>query len=140
LSGCPALINVTSIPRIIFYIGGLTFLSLNDVHWQCEVQAFGNFFECLRAMMQEKGDWKQNTPFDPSLVRFLSELFPQMDERDRFAEIFRRFEAKEFEGLAITLKEAAFMKLFCDAYRLIYGMRRGRGEGVRAPSGRGWND
>jgi hypothetical protein len=91
---------------------------LNDVHWQCEVQAFGNFFECLRAMMQEKGDWKQNTPFDPSLVRFLSELFPQMDERDRFAEICRRFEAKESEGLAITLKEAAFMKLSCDAYFL----------------------
>jgi hypothetical protein len=30
-----------------FHIGGTTFLSLNDVHWQCEIQAFGNFFESL---------------------------------------------------------------------------------------------
>ena len=28
-----------------YYIGGLTFLSLNDIHWQCEVQAIGNFIE-----------------------------------------------------------------------------------------------
>ena len=49
---------------------------------------------------------------------FLASSLPKIDERDRFAEICRRFEAKEFEGLAITLKEAAFMKLFCDAYFL----------------------
>lgn len=101
-----------------YYIGGLTFLSLNDIHWQCEGQAFGNFFECLRAMMEESGSWTQGTPFEPSFVRFLDELFPNIEERDRFAEVCRRFEAKEFEGLAITLKEVSFMKLFCDAYFL----------------------
>jgi hypothetical protein len=39
-------------------IGGLTFLSLNDIHWQCESTVFGNFMECLKAMMEEAGDWK----------------------------------------------------------------------------------
>ena len=101
-----------------YYIGGLTFLSLNDVHWQCEGQAFGNFFECLRAMMEENGDWMRNSPFEPSFLRFLDELFPQMEERERFAEVCRRFEAKNFDGLQITLKEVAFLKLFCDAYFL----------------------
>jgi hypothetical protein len=101
-----------------YYIGGLTFLSLNDIHWQCEGQAFGNFFESLRAMMEESGDWKRDTPFEPSLLRFLDELFPGMDERDRFAEICRRFESKNFEDMVLTLKEASFMKLFCDAYFL----------------------
>jgi hypothetical protein len=39
-----------------YYIGGLTFLSLNDIHWQCESTIFGNFFESARAMMAESGD------------------------------------------------------------------------------------
>jgi hypothetical protein len=29
-----------------------------------------------------------------------------------------RFEAKNFDGLVVTLKDATFMKLFCDAYFL----------------------
>jgi AbiV family abortive infection protein len=99
-----------------FYIGGLTFLSLNDIHWQCEGQAFGNFFECLRAMMEESGDWTRGTSFEPSFVRFLDDLFPNMDERDRLAEICHCFEADKLKGLVITLKEVAFIKLFCDAY------------------------
>jgi hypothetical protein len=41
------------------YIGGLTFLALNDVHWQCESQSFGNFFHSLREMMAQRGDWSQ---------------------------------------------------------------------------------
>jgi AbiV family abortive infection protein len=101
-----------------FYIGGLTFLSLNDVHWQCEIQAFGEFFECLRAMMEESGDWTRGTPFEPSLLRFLDQLFPGMEEREHFAEISRHFEAKNFEGVVVTLKEVSIIKIFCDAYFL----------------------
>lgn len=104
--------------RANHYIDGLTFLSLNDVHWQCEIQAFANFFECLRAMMEENGDWSRGAAFEPSLMRFLDELFPQMQEKGQFAEICSRFEAKNFEGLVITLKEVALIKLFCDAYFL----------------------
>jgi hypothetical protein len=82
------------------------------------VQAFGNFFESLRAMMEEAADWKPGAPFEPALTRFLDELFPQMEERNRFADIFRSFESKKLEGINITLKEVAFIKLFCDAYFL----------------------
>ena len=98
------------------YVGGLTFLSLNDIHWQCESTAFGNFFQCLRAMMEEAGDWKEGQPFQESLLRFLDDMFPKMDERGKFAELCERFEANKLEGVVVTLKEAAFMKLFCDAY------------------------
>lgn len=98
------------------YIGGLTFLSLNDIHWQCESTVFGNFFECLKAMMEESGDWKQGASFQEAMLHFLDDMFPKMDERDRFAEICGRFGAKNIEGVVVTLKEAAFMKLFCDAY------------------------
>ncbi len=99
-----------------YYIGGLTFLSLNDIHWQCESTVFGNFFECLRALMAEYGDWKEGTNFRESMLRFLDDMFPNMDERDQFADLCGRFESKNFEGAVVTLKEATFMKLFCDAY------------------------
>lgn len=101
-----------------YYIGGLTFLSLNDIHWQCESTVFGNFLESLKAMMIDADEWETGTPFEPCLLRFLDELFPQMEERDRFAEVCRLFEAKDVDKARITLKEASFMKLFCDAYFL----------------------
>ncbi|MCK1543703.1 hypothetical protein IVB12_17485 [Bradyrhizobium sp. 179] len=101
-----------------FYIGGLTFLSLNDVHWQCEVQCFGNFISCLRAMMSDHGDWHPDDPFLPAFLKFLDTLFPNMDERERYRELCQAFDADELAGAAITLKEVSFIKLFCDAYFL----------------------
>ena len=102
-----------------YYIGGITFFSLNDVHWQCESTVFGNFFECIRAMMAEVGDWKKGTPFEPVLADFLDKSFPEMDEdRDKIIAIYRAFEAKSPESVTVTLKEASFAKWFCDAYFL----------------------
>lgn len=101
-----------------FYIGGLTFLSLNDVHWQCEVQSFGNFFQSLRAMMAEHKDWQQGTPFEPAILKLLDSLFPQLDERERYAELCRAFDSDQLTGIVVTLKEVSFIKLFCDAYFL----------------------
>ncbi len=46
-----------------YYVGGITFLSLNDVHWQCEVQSFGNFFESLRAMTKSL-TWPPGSAFE----------------------------------------------------------------------------
>ncbi|HYE25334.1 MAG TPA: hypothetical protein VEG32_09065, partial [Clostridia bacterium] len=101
-----------------YYIAGLTFLSLNDIHWQCETAVFGNFFECLKQMMKDAGDWEPNTSFQQSLLRFLDQMFPNMDERERIASLSARFEAKDLGGIAVKLEEATFMKLFCDAYFL----------------------
>ncbi|MET4016066.1 AbiV family abortive infection protein [Bradyrhizobium sp. S3.2.12] len=101
-----------------YYIGGLTFLSLNDVHWQCQVQSFGNFFQSLRAMMAEHNDWQPNAPFEPAVLKFLDSLFPEMDERERYAELCRAFDSDQLTGVVVTLKEVSFIKLFCDAYFL----------------------
>jgi hypothetical protein len=101
-----------------YYIGGLTFLSLNDIHWQCESTVFGNFFECLKAMMEETGDWKPGASFQDSVLRFLDDMFPGMDERQHFADLCARFEEKKLDGVVVNLKDATFIKLFCDAYFL----------------------
>ncbi len=100
------------------YIGGLTFLSLNDVHWQCELQSFGNFLQSLKAMMEQHGDLKEGEPFEPAFVRFLDSLFPDIEEKQRFVELCHAFEANDLTNVKITLKEVSFIKLFCDAYYL----------------------
>jgi hypothetical protein len=41
-----------------------------------------------------------------------------MDERERYVEMCSGFEKNKLEGLKITLKEASFIKIFCDAYFL----------------------
>jgi AbiV family abortive infection protein len=101
-----------------YYIGGLTFLSLNDIHWQCEHQSFGNFFHSLRAMMADHGDWQPGTAFEPAFLRFLDSLFPEMEEREQFASLCRSFDTNQLAGVNVTLKEVSFIKLFCDAYFL----------------------
>ena len=99
-----------------YYIGGLTFLALNDVHWQCEGQSFGNFFESLRHMMAKNGDWSEGQPFVPSFLKFIDELFPTFDEKERYTILTKAFDDKKLDGIAVTLKEVAFIKLFCDFY------------------------
>jgi AbiV family abortive infection protein len=118
------------------YIGGLTFLSLNDIHWQCESTVFGNFFECLKAMMEEAGDWKRGERFHDSFLRFIDDMFPNMDERNKFSDLCERFEAKNVDGAVVTLKEAAFMKLVCDAYFMRQAQKKHRKElgGTRVES------
>jgi hypothetical protein len=100
------------------YVGGLTFFSLNDVHWQCEVQAFGNFFESIKAMMEDLGEVSTGEPFLSKLHGYLTETLPQMDEHEDFGAIFQAFETKDFAKVTVTLCDAAMMKTFCDAYFL----------------------
>ncbi|HEU0160982.1 MAG TPA: AbiV family abortive infection protein [Rhizomicrobium sp.] len=100
-----------------YYIGGITFLSLNDVHWQCEIQAFGNFYLSLKEMMKDVGDWDGTSPFETPMLKFLDELFPGLEERDRFSELCRAFDTGEpLKPGFVTLRETSFIKLFCDAY------------------------
>ena len=100
------------------YIGGVTFLALNDVHWQCEDTVFGNFFLSIKEMMKETGDWKESESLTESLLNFLLDMFPAFDERDVYQQLFEAFENGNVEQTKVTLKEASFMKLFCDAYFL----------------------
>ena len=100
------------------YIGGVTFLALNDVHWQCENTVFGNFLLSIQEMMKQTGDWKENESLTESLMNFLLDMFPAFDERDVYRNLFEAFENGNVEQTKVTLKEASFMKLFCDAYFL----------------------
>ena len=68
--------------------------------------------------MEESGEWQVGTPFTDALMAYLNAAFPNMDEREHFAKIFAAFDRNEPGTVTITLKEASFMKLFCDSYFL----------------------
>ncbi|QSA96305.1 AbiV family abortive infection protein [Methylococcus sp. EFPC2] len=103
-----------------YYIGGTTFLSLNDVHWQCEDNIFGNFLECLRKLMEETGEWNPEAPFPEALSKFVDNLITNTDEdKERLINIAKAFDANEMNEVTVTLKDASFMKFFCDAYILM---------------------
>ena len=94
-------------------------MSLNDVHWQCESTVFGNFFECLREMMAEVGEWRRGEPFEPVFKNYLLELIsPEDEDLHKIVEIARAAEAGTLDKVTVTLREASFAKLFCDAYFL----------------------
>lgn len=101
-----------------FYTGGITFLSLNDIHWQCELQAYGNFHECLKAMMKASGEWNEGQDYVEAFLRFYDDAFPNTPERERFKVLCTAFETKSFDGITVELNEAVAMKLFCDQYFL----------------------
>jgi hypothetical protein len=42
----------------------------------------------------------------------------KFDERQHFSELCERFEANAVDGANVTLKDATFMKIICDAYFL----------------------
>jgi AbiV family abortive infection protein len=102
-----------------FYFGGLVFLSINDVHWQCETNILGNFLSSLRAQMQALGAISTENSFSQEMGAYLAEAFPELDEdRDRVLALCRAFEQEALVREQVTLKDATFSKLFCDAYFL----------------------
>ena len=100
------------------YVTGLNFLSLNDVHWQCETWVFGNFFESLKAMMMQTGELALDADPVPALQKFILGITPDMNDIDRFKELFEVFEKRRKTGTVVNLQEATNMKLYCDAYFL----------------------
>lgn len=102
-----------------YYIGGLTFLSLNDVHWQCEATILGNFLSSHREMMHALDELPAGKLYSTAMGEFLAASFPELDEdRTRVLALCVAFEEERLQRETITLKDATFGKLFCDAYFL----------------------
>jgi AbiV family abortive infection protein len=65
-----------------YYLAGVNFLSINDVHWQCEGIAFGNFLQALKAIMQQCGYWDGQTPFQDTLATYFGGSFSGAENSD----------------------------------------------------------
>jgi hypothetical protein len=69
-------------------------------------------------MMEKSSDWQPQTPLLPALMTYLTKAFPSMDEQDHFAMLFDAFDRAVADTMTVTLRDAAFMNLFCDSYYL----------------------
>jgi len=110
--------EIKSLAAYDYYISGINFLSLNDIHWQCELQAYGNFHESLKAMMTSVGDWGRESPFDAALTNLLHRFLPTMpaEQYSRYITLARRFEANTAHEGEITLSDVGGIKILCDTY------------------------
>jgi len=101
-----------------YYLGGLTFLSLNEIHWPCETQALGNFLLCLKTAMRTYGGWCEPEPFEAVVSRLLSKMAPTMpvEQHDRYVAIVRAYEAETSESAGVNLGDVGLFKVLCDSY------------------------
>ncbi len=106
------------LPPIDYYCAGTNFLALNDVHWRCEIQAYGNFHESLKAMVRFTGDWDGTTAFVAFFEEFLNRALPQLtpDQLTRYVNLARAIETNADPGDPFDLSDVAVIKIVCDHY------------------------
>jgi AbiV family abortive infection protein len=101
-----------------FYLGGLTYLSLSDVHLRFEDQAFFNFFLCLKGMIHECAYSSEGETATKKIEKYLREKYPDLDqlELDRFLKIVATFDAAGDTALNIDSPSVYLIKLLCETF------------------------
>lgn len=99
-----------------YYLGGLTFLSINNIHWQCEPQALGNFLECLRHMLMSGESPDSREAFVDSVRKALEETFPDLDnaEKERIIALASAHVTPQADTVGANLRDVAMIKTVCD--------------------------
>lgn len=102
-----------------YYIGGLTFMGINDIHWQCESNAYVNFYKALKTGMKVYEDCKKDEVFSQCLERWFSELSTDIkSDIEECFELGEQLEGRQNPSKTITLEEVGKIKIFCDFYFL----------------------
>lgn len=104
-----------------YYLGGVNFLSVNDVHWQCEGIAFGNFLQALKHMMKQASYWDGRASFLDALTKYFDSAFAAVDNHDQMCSLFRMYESPPPQGIdhtKVKLDDAVAMKFICDHFFL----------------------
>jgi AbiV family abortive infection protein len=96
-----------------YYLGGLTFISLNCIQWRCEGQAFGNFLESFKLLMEEASYLLPSEAKVDALRRFLGEKYPNLDRPDAFVDLFSNFE-RRLTSAVVKIDDVYLMKLLCE--------------------------
>ena len=117
------------------YFGGLAFLSKNDIHLQCEPNAYEQFYLSLKAAFRLYGDWDGAEAFADVFARVMKKTVPTIGDVEKYRELGEQFACTRPDPKAITLSEVGAMKLLCDAYliRTFERMAKER-DGVEKPS------
>jgi len=112
-----------------FYLAGLTFVSLSDVHMPCEQQAFGNFVQFLKGLLVEAQYMRPGETAAKAMGRALKERYAELDQDqyEALVGLIEAFEGGAGNGQKITPGDVYLTKLLCeDVYReCIVGKHRG---------------
>lgn len=100
------------------YLTGLGFMSKTDVHMQFEANAYEHFYKALKYALILYKDWDGSG--DPTLAvgAWISEFLEDEDQKAKYLELCRAFEAERPKPDVITLEEVAMMKVLAEAYYL----------------------
>lgn len=102
-----------------YYIGGLTFLGINDIHWQCEANAFINFYKSLKSAMKLYGEYQSETDFLACFKGYFRDMTSSVaDDIQELYELGEALANGAQQDKTITLEEVGKIKIFSDAYFL----------------------
>ena len=99
------------------YIGGVTLLSLNEIHWSFVYQAFGMFVESLKAMFKLAGE---TGSIESVLRRFVPVVYPTLTDeaRNHLVAIALEYNDNEPAKQPVALSDVGAAKWLCDYYFL----------------------
>jgi hypothetical protein len=99
-----------------YYLGGLTFMSLSDIHLNFDGQAFGNFLSSMRGMMGEADYVRPDASAQQAIEGFLIGKCPTLDpaEREAFMRLVSAFEAGSARDATVKPGDVMLMKLLCE--------------------------
>lgn len=103
-----------------YYVGGLTFLGINDINWQCENNAFGNFWHCFVSAAKVYGKWDKKSSVLDYMKSHFSGSTIEDTSLEECCELGGKLENNDLKPNEITLKEVGMMKILCDAHFLDY--------------------
>lgn len=121
------------------YATALSFLSKNDIHTQFEPTIYGHFYQALKTGMKQYGDWDASGSFAEALKDKTRPFLPPDVEHqgiegktlDQYVEIGEQLESRQSQNQAISLTDAAAVKILADLY---FTWRFGELAKARAPS------
>jgi AbiV family abortive infection protein len=99
------------------YHSGLTFIALSDVHARFEGQAFGNFCQSLKGMMEITDYHNESEKVDQAFGRFLKEKYPpglEASEHEKFVGLIKAFE--EQRPVTVKMGDVYLIKLLCETF------------------------
>jgi AbiV family abortive infection protein len=98
-----------------YYLGGLTFVSLNCIQWRCEAQAYGNFLQSMKLLIVDAAYASSSETADAAIGRFLAEKYPDLDPQEHaaFVELIKDFE-QSAKPVKVSVADVFLMKLLCE--------------------------
>jgi hypothetical protein len=99
------------------YLQGLALISKNDLHGRFEPAILLSFYQALRALIAQHGDWDGSSPFVEAVKKSLDIFRERIDSIDR--ELPRTLDLGEMlmKGKLVpdlNLRDTIMMKIYCD--------------------------